>query len=167
MSILNEDLSSIDIRNPLIPDGTVVEVTIVKEEEEPWKSDPNYPLKKGANFTVTTKLAEQVASDLNNPTTGEPVMMTPGKELKYTIICTEKDKQGSSVYTSGYSVGETYKSSWTKELKKYGAAFKGVDFTGSLDSFSRIGERVKARITIRESDNGARFNEIKNFVVAK
>ena len=158
MSILNEDLSSVDIRNPLIPNGTVVDVRITKEEVKPTQSG------NGDMFNVTAVTVEPVVSDLTDEQTGEPVMLGAGKEVKWSLWCGKTDKEGRVQHPN---MQDTYEQSYKKALKRYGAAFKGSQYSGSLDSFSRLGEVVKAKVIVRETDSGAKFNEIKNFLITQ
>ena len=158
MSILNEDLSGVDIRNPLIPNGAVVDVRITKEEVKPTQSG------NGDMFNVTVVTTEPVESDLTDPISGEVVMLNAGKELKWSLWCGKTDRDGRTQHPN---MQDSYEQSYKKALKRYGAAFKGAQYSGSLDSFSRLGEVVKAKVIIRETDSGAKFNEIKNFLITQ
>lgn len=158
MSILNEDLSNVDIRNPLIPDGTIVEVVIDKEEASPTKSG------NGEMFVVEASLTEPVESDLQN-SMGQPVMINK-KTLRYSEWCGEKDRNGFDG-TQRFAGASTYKEDYQKKLKKYGAAFEGSSFEGSLADFARVGLTAKARVSVRETETGGKFNEISGWLPAQ
>lgn len=159
---LDYNPAEIDTRTPLIPHNTRVMVTVVSEEDKPWRTpEEGGSGAVGGNWVTECKLAEPVDGNIRDKVSGEPMVVPVGTRLTHRLMYMLKGKDGSTVR---HWDGQKMKDVTEADLTKHDECFVGQGNGRKLTESSREGETILARVDIETSNEGREYNVIKFFI---
>ncbi|MDB4507361.1 hypothetical protein N9064_00565 [bacterium] len=165
LDYLDTDTAGIDTRTPLIPDGTVLPVIIKSEVFKPFKTiEEGGKGSVGANFNIMAVTDAPVEGNLNDMSSGLPMMVASGTMLRHSIMCLVTDKSQRKHWDEKkLAQGITYVTEFKEKLAKYDEAFVGIGNARNVKTSSRVDERVLAVVGVEATDEGKEYNVIKWF----